>query len=77
MSDQTPLLKVDNLVKYFPIYKGLIQRQVAKVHAVDGITFDIQAGETFGLVGESGCGKSTAGRTILRLYEPTAGRYSF
>jgi oligopeptide transport system ATP-binding protein len=77
MSVQTPLLKIDNLVKHFPIYKGLIQRQVAKVHAVDGISFDIQAGETFGLVGESGCGKSTAGRTILRLNEPTSGSIHF
>lgn len=71
-ADKT-LLKVDKLQKYFPIYKGLIQRQVGAVRAVDGITFDIRKGETFGLVGESGCGKSTAGRTILRLYEPTSG----
>jgi oligopeptide transport system ATP-binding protein len=77
MAVKTPLLKIDNLVKHFPIYKGLIQRQVAKVHAVDGISFEIQAGETFGLVGESGCGKSTAGRTILRLNEPTAGSIHF
>lgn len=73
MSELSPLLKVTNLVKHFPIYKGLFQRQVAAVKAVDGISFDIYPGETFGLVGESGCGKSTAGRTILRLYEPTSG----
>ncbi len=67
------LLRVDNLVKHFPIYRGLIQRQVGAVHAVDGISFDIKRGETLGLVGESGCGKSTAGRTILQLYKPTSG----
>ncbi len=67
------LLRVDNLVKYFPIYEGIIRRQVGAVHAVDGVSFDIYKGETLGLVGESGCGKSTAGRTILRLYKPTDG----
>ena len=72
MSTET-LLRVDNLVKYFPIYQGVIRRQVGAVHAVDGVSFDIYKGETLGLVGESGCGKSTAGRTILRLYKPTAG----
>jgi len=80
MPDQTngkALLKVDNLTKHFPILRGVFQRQVGVVHAVDGITFEIKPGETFGLVGESGCGKSTAGRTILQLYRPTAGHVYF
>jgi oligopeptide transport system ATP-binding protein len=77
MTSSQPLLQVEGLVKHFPIYRGLLQRQVGAVHAVDGITFDIQKGETFGLVGESGCGKSTTGRTILRLYEPSAGSITF
>jgi oligopeptide transport system ATP-binding protein len=67
------ILKVDNLVMHFPIFRGVIQRQVGAVHAVDGISFNINRGETLGLVGESGCGKSTTGRTILQLYKPTAG----
>lgn len=71
------LLKVENLTKHFPIYKGLFRRQVGTVKAVDGISFDIHKGETLGLVGESGCGKSTAGRTILRLYDATGGRILF
>jgi oligopeptide transport system ATP-binding protein len=71
------LLQVENLSKHFPIYKGVIRRQVGVIRAVDGISFDIRRGETLGLVGESGCGKSTAGRTILRLYEPTGGRILF
>jgi ABC-type oligopeptide transport system ATPase subunit len=68
-----PLLSVRGLVKHFPVKKGLLQQTVGQVHAVDGISFDIAEGETLGLVGESGCGKSTAGKTILKLIEPTAG----
>ena len=71
------LLAVDNLVKYFPIYRGVFQRQVGNVRAVDGISFNVYQGETLGLVGESGCGKSTAGRTILQLYKPTSGDVHF
>jgi oligopeptide/dipeptide ABC transporter ATP-binding protein len=67
------LLRVEDLVMHFPIYRGVIRRQVGAVHAVDGISFEIEQGETLGLVGESGCGKSTTGRTILQLYKPTSG----
>ena len=72
-----PLLRVRNLKKYFPIRGGLLSREVARVHAVDDVSFDILPGETLGLVGESGCGKSTTGRSILRLIEPTSGEVSF
>jgi oligopeptide transport system ATP-binding protein len=72
-----PLLRVKNLVKHFPIKGGLFSREVARVHAVDGVSFDINRGETLGLVGESGCGKSTTGRCILRLIEPTSGEVWF
>src|SRR5439155_1359948 len=72
-----PLLKVKNLKKYFPIRGGLFSREVARVHAVDDVSFDVMPGETLGLVGESGCGKSTTGRSILRLIEPTSGEVSF
>ena len=72
MSQQT-ILKIENLKKYFPIYGGVIRRKVADVHAVDGVSFDVRQEETVGLVGESGCGKTTLGRTVLRLLEPTSG----
>ena len=71
------LLEVRDLRKHFPIHRGILQRQVGAVKAVDGISFDIKRGETLGLVGESGCGKSTAGRTILRLYDATSGSIQF
>src|SRR6187397_846195 len=73
----TSLLRVKNLKKYFPIRGGLFSREVARVHAVDDISMEILKGETLGLVGESGCGKSTTGRCILRLIEPTAGEVWF
>src|SRR5260221_43592 len=73
----TELLKVRNLVKEFPIKGGLLKREVERVHAVDGVSFDLATGETLGLVGESGCGKSTTGRCILRLIEPTSGEVWF
>ncbi len=72
------LIRVENLTKHFPITRGIIiQRQIGAVQAVDNVSFTIQEGETLGLVGESGCGKSTTGRTILQLYRPTAGRVFF
>jgi peptide/nickel transport system ATP-binding protein len=71
------LLKVTGLQKHFPIKKGLLQRQVGAVRAVDGIDFEVRSGETLGVVGESGCGKSTMGRLITRLLEPTAGTIEF
>ena len=71
------LLHVDDLKMHFPIYRGVFRRQVGAVRAVDGVSFDVKRGETLGLVGESGCGKSTTGRTILQLYKPTAGSVTF
>src|SRR5512145_1138549 len=75
--DDEILMEVKGLKKYFPIQKGLLRRTVGYVKAVDDVNFYVRKGETLGLVGESGCGKSTAGRSIIRLYEPTAGEVWF
>ncbi len=72
-----PLVRVENLTKYFPIRSGILQRKVGDVKAVDDVSFDIRPGETLGMVGESGCGKTTVGRTILRIYHPTSGEIYF
>ena len=71
------LLDVKNLKMYFPITEGILRKKVGEVKAVDDISFTVRKGETVGLVGESGCGKTTAGRSILQLYKPTAGEVIF
>jgi len=76
-TDAPDLLTVTGLVKHFPIRKGVLQRQVAAVQAVDGLDFTVRKGETFSIVGESGCGKSTTGRLLTRLLEPSAGKIEF
>ena len=75
--DQKPLLKVDNLKVHFPVRRGLLQRTIGYVKAVDGVSFNVYKGQTLGLVGESGCGKTTAGRAILQLVRPTSGFVEF
>src|SRR5688500_4257518 len=75
--DPGPLLSVRDLVKHYPITRGVFRRQAGTVRAVDGVSFDVMPGETLGLVGESGCGKTTTGRAVLRLIEPTAGEVRF
>ncbi len=75
--DETPLVEVRDLVKHFPIQGGFLNRTVAVVQAVSGVSFDIRRGETLGVVGESGSGKTTVGRLLLRLIEPTAGSVRF
>jgi oligopeptide/dipeptide ABC transporter ATP-binding protein len=77
MTEPAPLLEVRNLKTYFPIKKGVVRRQVGAVRAVDDVSFVVYPGETLGLVGESGCGKTTLGRTIVRLLEPTEGEILF
>src|SRR3954470_2393425 len=78
MADKTrPQLRVENLIKHFPVRTGMWTRHAGVVHAVDGVSFDVHVGETLALVGESGCGKSTTGRLVLRLLEPTSGSVWF
>ncbi|OXM13842.1 dipeptide/oligopeptide/nickel ABC transporter ATP-binding protein [Paenibacillus herberti] len=74
---QETLLEVEELCTYFPIRSGVMQRESGQVKAVDGVSFQVRRGESFGIVGESGCGKSTTGRSLLRLIEPTAGKVRF
>ena len=71
------LLRVENVSVHFPIHKGLLQRQVGEVRAVEGVSLSLRRGEAFGLVGESGCGKTTLARAVLRLVDPTSGAIWF
>jgi len=71
------LIRLENLRKYFSIESGFIQKVRVDLKAVDGVSFEIEGGDTFGLVGESGCGKTTIGKVLLKLYEPTAGEIFF
>src|SRR5512146_2700744 len=76
-ANNNTLMRVENLVKHFPITRGFFQKKIGAVRAVDDVSFSIQRGETLGLVGESGCGKSTTGRCILQLHQPTYGKVDF
>src|SRR6202023_41878 len=73
MTDARPLLEITDLVKHYAVRGGVLRRRVGTVYAVDGVSFALGTGETLGLVGESGCGKSTVARSVLRLVEPTSG----
>jgi peptide/nickel transport system ATP-binding protein/oligopeptide transport system ATP-binding protein len=77
LADKPDLIRVEHLTKHFPVRGGIFQREIGQVQAVDDVSFTIKKGETLGMVGESGCGKTTIGRTILRLTEPTSGRMEF
>lgn len=73
MAENTPLVKVEGLKKWFPMTGGILQRVRSHIHAVDGVNFEILPGRSLGLVGESGCGKTTTGKLLVRLYDTTAG----
>ena len=74
---ETPLVEVEHLTKFFPVRQGVFSRQRGVVHAVEDVSFSVNRGETLGIVGESGCGKSTAARLMVRLLEPTSGTVRF
>ena len=77
MLENNPILEVKKLKKYFPITKGFLRKKIGEIKAVDDVNFDLFPGETLGLVGESGCGKSTVARSVLRALEPTSGQILF